>query len=143
MYKDADSSSPSRTAVTDCHRFGATSHELDWIKSSFPDSLNPTNGVRPSLQASEVKKYSVSEDSLPMFHKKWYSSTMDSCGFTSICTVAESASAKRSSGNSTQEPSASFSPPERTNPESLHLSEVPLCTWAAPKSESASLVTDV
>src|SRR5690349_12836454 len=104
MYSEAVRAAPSTTDVTLTHWFAVTPHDPDCTSRSTPADLMPTSGERPDAQFSDAKKYSVAEDSLPMFQRKWKPASIAADAFTSATTVADCAPASSPSGSSTQLP---------------------------------------
>src|SRR5690606_33050423 len=121
--------------------FPCTTLFRSWTSRSVPPDLSPTSGVRPELQLSEAKKYSVAEDSLPMFHRKWNPPSIAAETLTSAVTVAEDAPARTSSGSSTQLPLEVFAPPRRVNDVPVQSVSRTLWTVAGPRSVAALLGT--
>src|SRR5699024_6636337 len=139
MYNVADPSSPSITADTLVHTSGSTPQESIPTRCSSPADLMPTSGVRPDPQFNDANRYSVADDSLPMFHRKWKFSTIAGEARTSVVMLAEVAPASRSSGRRTQFPDSSFGPPRRVSPAGVQSSEAPLITSAAATSEPGAV----
>ena len=134
---------PSMVAVTDNHWSALATQELDCTSVSVPPDFRPTSGLRELPQLSVAKKYSVSELSLPMFHRKWKALSMLESALTSNCTVAASLPGSRFEGNLTQSPEPVLAPPERVRALSAQSESAEFCTSAAPSVAFGALLATV
>lgn len=133
---------PSTTEVTLTHRFAVTPHEPACTSCSTPPALMPTRGARLEPQLSDAKKYSVADDSLPTFHRKWNPVSIAAEALTSAVTVADCLPVRMSSGSSTQLPVDVFAPPRRVREDPVQSAACTFRTVAAPRADpSAELGT--
>ena len=143
MYSDAVPAAPSTTDVTFTHWFAVTPHEPDCTSCSTPPDLMPTSGDRPEPQLSDAKKYSVAEDSLPMFQRKWKVLSIAAEALTSATTVADCLAGEQPVRQLDPVAGRGLGPPRSVSELPVQSDACTLRTVAGPRVEPAAVLGTV